>query len=131
MDVEDAYRLALGWHWIFDGTGIPNDRLSSRELIADALRTLPLRLGLTIISTPQIFVHEAAVPSIGGVILLAESHFSLHSFPGRGILHGDLFSCREISVVDARNYIQQAFGMAELHERLLVRGPLENKGNHQ
>jgi S-adenosylmethionine/arginine decarboxylase-like enzyme len=110
--------VQLGWHWIFDGWV---DRIACDEqLLVRILDEVPARLGLTRVSPPQVFAQEAA--SVAGIVLLAESHFSLHVFPARGLLHGDLFSCKAFEVSIARRCLEEFFAFRQLSEQVLDRG---------
>jgi S-adenosylmethionine/arginine decarboxylase-like enzyme len=96
----------LGTHWIADAEGCAPDRLTY-ERVANALLEIPKCLGLTVVSPPQ--VHHDPKTGIAGIVLLAESHFSIHCVPGEMALHVDLFSCREFSTTAAKRWLSDAF----------------------
>jgi len=114
--------LRLGCHWIFDGHGASAEGLGDEALVRRALEELPERLRLTKVAPAQTFHHgPPGETTVAGIVLIAESHFSLHAFPAHGVLHGDLFSCKPFDVDAARAYLTQLFGIRgfreELHER--------------
>ncbi len=114
--------LRLGCHWIFDGHGAGADRLGDEALLRRALEELPDRLGLRKVAPAQSFHHDAGGErTVAGIVLLAESHLSLHAFPAHGVLHGDLFSCKPFDVDGARDYLTQLFGLRGVREELLER----------
>jgi S-adenosylmethionine decarboxylase len=114
----------LGLHWIADARGCPRERLT-RVHLGTALRELPDRLGLRRVSEPQLFEHEddsGAADSIAGLVLIAESHVSLHAFVAQGALHADVFSCRAVDFSLARSYLAEHFGALQISETMLERG---------
>lgn len=113
--------LGLGTHWIFDGQGVPAARLEEAPL-RRALDELPALLGLSKVCPPQTFHHgEHGQRTVAGIVLLSESHFSLHAFPAQGLVHGDLFSCKRFDVDVARRFLRQFFSLELFHEHTLER----------
>jgi S-adenosylmethionine decarboxylase len=114
----------LGVHWIFDGVAAP-DRLADEALLRRALTELPDRLGMTRVSPPQCFAHrDDEQQSLAGIVLIAESHLSLHLFPQRGVLHGDLFSCRAFAIDIGRAYLRELYDISDFDERVLERSTI-------
>jgi S-adenosylmethionine decarboxylase len=112
----------IGCHWIFDGYGAEAARLDDEALLRQALEGLPDLLGLRKVAPAQSFRHEAGRErTVAGIVLLAESHLSLHAFPAQGVVHGDLFSCKPFDVEGARGYLTRVFGLRGFHEELLER----------
>ena len=112
----------LGWHWIFDGWVAGGRLVCNEELLTRVLEELPRRLELTLVSRPQVFAHQGNPASVAGIVLLNESHFSLHAFPQRGLLHGDLFSCKAFEPAVARRCLDEFFTFRHVSERVLDRG---------
>lgn len=113
--------VGLGRHWIFDAWDIQTARLREADFIRELLSALPTRLELTMVSEPQVFEHDDGERSVAGIVLLAESHFSLHVFPERGACHGDLFSCKAFDLEVARGFVLAQLGVPSLDERVLDR----------
>jgi S-adenosylmethionine/arginine decarboxylase-like enzyme len=112
---------SLGVHWIFDGVAAPA-LLADEDRLRRALVEIPDALGMTRVSPPQCFTHlDDAQPSLAGIVLIAESHFSLHLFPHSGVVHGDLFSCRAFAIDTARSHLRELYDIRELHEQVLER----------
>lgn len=117
----ESASLGLGTHWIFDGHGVPAARLEE-PVVRLALEELPVRLGLTKVCPPQTFHHgEHGQRTVAGIVLLSESHLSLHAFPEQGLVHGDLFSCKPFDVEVARQFLRQFFTFELFHEQQLER----------
>lgn len=113
----------LGLHWIARATGCDPARLADAALLADTLRALPDRLGLTRIGEPVVGAQDGG--GIAGVVLLSESHASLHAVPAEGILFADIFSCAPFSPEAAALVIGRAYAPFALEQRLVERGGAE------
>ncbi|MCI0669604.1 MAG: S-adenosylmethionine decarboxylase [Myxococcaceae bacterium] len=115
----------LGWHWILDALDCDVAALCDREALARALVEVPDALGLTRVSQPQLFEHRDGpdgARTLAGVILLAESHFSLHARPHLGALHADLFSCVPFPASAARDALRRYYPFTRATEQVLHRG---------
>jgi S-adenosylmethionine decarboxylase len=108
----------LGQHWVADASGC-DPRRFTEALIAAALREMPNYLGLTRVSEPALHAH--ADGTLAGVVLIAESHMSLHCFPQSGDLHVDIFSCAPFSIEHAKQELQDRFGVQQFSETLIER----------
>lgn len=116
----------LGWHWVFDAKA-DAARLNEAN-IRRVLQSLPKELGLRTVSDAQCFSHDDnGERSAAGIILIAESHFSLHAFPERGVLHGDLFSCKPFDLDRAKQILAGELSITEWNETLLDRGDAEKR----
>lgn len=117
----------LGWHWVFDAKA-NSAKLSSEAQLRSVLESLPAELGLRTVSAAQSFAHDDnGEQSVAGIILIAESHFSLHAFADRGLLHGDLFSCKPFDVEKAKRILVRHFEISAWNETLLDRGEAAKK----
>src|SRR5690606_36686642 len=116
--------MRLGWHWILDAQGCDQQRLGSRDELQRLLCALPDELGLTRVAEPQIHVHEGAELTLVGMVLLAESHFSLHARPERSVLHADLFSCVAFDEQRALDLTRRAYGFTAHHAQAFERSAL-------
>jgi S-adenosylmethionine decarboxylase len=117
----------LGVHWIADALGCAPDRFEPASL-RRALVELPDRLGLSRVGDPQLSEHvDGERRSIAGIVLLAESHVSIHAFVTEGAVHVDVFSCRAVNLDEARSFVAEHFGARELIERVIERGVTESE----
>jgi S-adenosylmethionine decarboxylase len=115
----------FGPHLVFDGFGCPADRLEDLTSLYRLLDGLPDRIRMTKIMPPYVFRHglpDDPAAGLSGFVLIAESHISLHTFPGRGYVNADVFSCKTFDVQDALAAFRDAFGPARVEWKLLDRG---------
>jgi S-adenosylmethionine decarboxylase len=59
---------------------------------------------------------------VTGVVVLAESHCSIHTFPEKGYCFVDIFSCKEFDTKTALNEIVEAFESNKFDVQVLKRG---------
>jgi S-adenosylmethionine decarboxylase len=58
-----------------------------------------------------------------GMVVLNESHISLHTFPARGFLSADVYTCRNGLEVDVvRRFFEERFAVADAEVHLIRRG---------
>ena len=112
----------LGFHWIADLHRCDRATLT-RELVREALIEVPQLLGLSALGPPELSEHaDMNDSSIAGVVLLRESHASCHAFPASGVVHLDVFCCRNVDFDPAARYAVAHFRAAAHESRVLERG---------
>ncbi len=86
--------------------------LESLDLIFDILNQLPDKIGMTKITQPYVFKYHGLVPEdwgITGMVIIAESHISIHTFPEKRYVFIDMFSCKKFDVEKAKRYLIKIF----------------------
>lgn len=125
----DLLVMKLGWHWILDASGCRSERIADPSCLHHVLETLPAHLGLTAVAPPQSFEHRGdSGTTLAGVVLLAESHLSLHAHPDLGVLQVDLFSCTRFEPERALRFLRERYAFTHVEQRMLERGLLERPG---
>ena len=117
--------VGFGPHLVFDGHGCAAARLRDVGFLYRFLERLPDEIGMTRIMPPYVFRNDALDrrrAGLSGFVLIAESHISLHTFPGRGYVNADVFSCKTFDVQDALAAFGDAFAPARVEWKLLDRG---------
>jgi len=59
---------------------------------------------------------------ISGFVLIAESHLSIHTFPARGLVWADIFSCKGFDAERVVERVKSTFGLGDTRLHLLERG---------
>jgi S-adenosylmethionine decarboxylase len=77
-----------GTHLLIDLWGAKN--LDSPELIEQALKKAAVEAGATILYS---YMHKFNPQGVSGVIVLAESHISIHTWPEKQYAAIDIFMC--------------------------------------
>lgn len=82
-----------GIHLLADFHGVAADKLVSCEDIDALLRAAAVEAGARILHSH--FHSFGAALGVTGVLLLAESHISIHTWPETGFAAADIFMCGE------------------------------------
>ncbi|HEY9754496.1 MAG TPA: adenosylmethionine decarboxylase [Oculatellaceae cyanobacterium] len=115
----------FGPHLILEAYGCPKDLLADLGLVSQALDAYPEQLDMTKIMPPYVFRYQGTVPDdwgVSGIVLIAESHISIHTFPDKQFVTLDIFSCREFDVDAAVEYFCSVFKPESVDKQLLMRG---------
>lgn len=87
----------FGPHITIDLKGCPREILSNYDFHFEFLKGIPEMIGMTPITQPYVFPYSGLVPEdkgITGILIIAESHISVHSFEEKGYCFIDIFSCK-------------------------------------
>lgn len=112
-------------HLIVDGYGGEFQKLQDMDHTYRLLDGYPSEIGMTKISPPYVFRYIGVKPEdwgVSGFVLIAESHISIHTFPERGYVNVDIFSCKHFDAQKAVDYIRQHFNLSEARSCVLKRG---------
>ena len=122
----------FGPHLIIDGSKCDTRKLADRNLVERVLSDYPTAIGMTKIGGPYMFEYQAPDPAysgVSGLVVIAESHIAIHTFPELDYFTMDIFSCKNFDHEKAIAYIKDAFDVREM-DRMLVQRGLSFKGPH-
>ena len=115
-----------GRHWILDLHGCPAGLLDDHDAIRDRLREVTDRFDLTLLGLQSHRFEPQGVTVVG---LLAESHFSIHTWPETGFAAIDIFTCGRGDTLDeACRFLVEAFRAEESRLVRLSRGRTDADG---
>lgn len=115
----------FGPHLILEAYGCPKGKLADLGLMSEILDSYPSQLDMTKIMPPYVFRYQGTVEDdwgVSGIVLIAESHISIHTFPEKGFVTLDIFSCREFDVDAAIDYFCGIFEPENFDKQVLMRG---------
>lgn len=102
----------FGPHLMLDLNECNVDKLNNYKLIFDLLNTIPEKIGMTKITQPYVFPYSGLVPEdegITGIVIVAESHCSIHCFPQKEYVFIDIFSCKFFDLDNIKQYLIDVF----------------------
>jgi len=110
----------LGKHWLVEFYGCPAARLSGVKEVEQALCDAALQAGATIVETR---FHQFAPWGVSGIVIIQESHLSIHTWPEHGFAAFDLFTCDADLLADKTlDFLKTAFGASKMIVRAFDRG---------
>lgn len=115
----------FGPHLILEAYGCSKEKLADVNSMAKMLDAYPPQLKMTKIMPPYVFTYHGAVEDdwgVSGVVLIAESHISIHTFPDKGFATLDIFSCKDFEVEEAIKFFCDHFEPESFDKELFMRG---------
>ena len=117
----------FGEHLTIDGYDGSQDKLADRQIVLNCLNELPALLGMRKLADATIhFAPEDEGKDPGGwsgFVVIAESHISIHTFPARGFVSADVYTCKNDLDVDfILNYFKASFELKNIEHHLIKRG---------
>ena len=132
--MESCKTEQFGIHFMLDGYGASELALKDREGLTKMLKDIPTSIGMHTITDPLVIevgpLNRKDPGGLSGFILIAESHLSFHTFPKRGFVTIDLYSCQnEIDTEKLTKLFVDAFDLKDTDTFIQMRGaryPTEN-----
>ena len=115
----------FGGHLTLDIWQCDNDKLNDIALITKLLNELPDKIGMTKIIPPYVFHYSGIVPDengITGIVLIAESHISIHTFTEKDFVFIDVFSCKPFDFDFVKDYFINEFQARKADYSIISRG---------
>lgn len=96
----------MGRHVIAELWDCDTDKLNDMEYIERLFVNAALEAGAEV---REVAFHKFAPQGVSGVVIISESHLTIHSFPEHGYASVDVYTCGErIDPNVASNYIAKA-----------------------
>lgn len=111
-------------HVIIDGYGGDPDQLADENVVRVMLDEIPGLMGMTKITQPNVLRYTGSKPEdwgVSGVVMIAESHIALHTFPERRLVWADVFSCKDFDGSIVVDEIKRRFSLRQLDVQNLPR----------
>jgi len=119
-----------GLHLTLDGYGADKNKLNDINLLFESLNGLPNLIGMQKIGFPHIAqFKDPKILGISGVIMIVESHISIHTYPLKEYLSADVYSCKKFDFQRVIDFFKKTYQIKKLETNLIDRGknfPSEN-----
>ena len=117
--------LNVGKHILVDLHGCDSELLKEVEYICDAMMTAARKSQATIVG--QCF-KQFEPWGVSGVIVIAESHITIHTWPEYGLASVDYFSCSDEPKIElAISHLKTALKAKRTDEIEITRGSMQIK----
>lgn len=117
----------FGEHLTIDGYGGKQELLDDKALVFRALDELPVKIGMNKMAEPCVY-HARANDQKDpggwtGFVIIQESHISIHTFPARGFISADVYTCRNgLDIGFVVNYLKEVFQLQDIEQNFIKRG---------
>ncbi len=89
--------MIVGKHIIAELYGVPKELISNEKAVREIVEDVVKRAGLTKVGS----VYKQFNPhGVTGIVLIAESHVSIHTWPEYELVNLDVFTCGDTGKVD-------------------------------
>ena len=115
----------IGDHFIAEFHGCDTSILNDTEKISTIMNAAVEISGATMI---QPFFHRFSPHGISGIIVVAESHFAIHTWPEHAYAAVDIFSCGTFGYMEALRCISSSLKSGSYSVHRLKRGGISRNG---
>jgi S-adenosylmethionine decarboxylase len=81
-------------------------------------------MGMTKITQPNVLRYTGSKPEdwgVSGIVMIAESHLAVHTFPARGLIWADIFSCKDFDATTILEDLKARFHLRTMEVQTLKR----------
>jgi S-adenosylmethionine decarboxylase len=110
----------LGRHLVVEYSDCDKSKLNDERFLEDAMKEAVRRSGATIVRS---VFHQYNPQGVSGVVVIAESHISIHTWPEYGYAAVDFFTCgQSVDPYKAHEYLKEAVRCKRAFVQDLKRG---------
>ncbi len=117
-------RSDFGKHYLIDLRDCDPEIIKSVDPTREIVLRAAKECGATILDD---HFHQFQPIGVSGVVLIAESHISIHTWPESGFAAADIFTCGEMKPQVAIDIMREGFRAkaASMSMKVVVRGQLD------
>lgn len=116
----------FGPHLMIDGYQGNQEKLGDLRLVFKLLNDLPGLVGMHKITAPYAFIYDGGQKpedwGITGSVIIAESHICVHTFPTKGFVSFDIYSCKVFDREIVTKYFKEIFELQDMEINFVERG---------
>ncbi len=109
----------LGKHIILELYGCSGDKLSSPENMERILQSAAVAMGATIVKST---FHHFTPLGVSGVVIIMESHLTVHTWPEYQYAAVDIFTCGDLEWERGLELLKERLEVRELEWQVIERG---------
>ncbi len=119
-------RSDFGKHYLIDLRDCDPEIIKSVDPTREIVLRAAKECGATILDD---YFHQFEPIGVSGVVLIAESHISVHTWPENGFAAADIFTCGEMKPHVAIDIMREGFRAKETTTKVkvVVKGQLDGK----
>lgn len=114
----------FGRHLLVEYRGCLADRLDNQDFVESLMRRAAEAAGATIV---QSAFHRFSPQGVSGVVVIQESHLSIHTWPESGYAAVDFYTCGDCLPDAAHEVLYQGLAATSYEKMLVHRGLVEER----
>jgi len=119
--------VTFGEHLTIDGYKGSFEKLNDEAVVLSVLNDLPNLLGMKKMVEPRVYYakgNDKKDPGgWTGVVIIEESHISVHTFPARGFVSADVYTCKNgLDRKFIEKFFRDKFLLKDLEVNFIKRG---------
>jgi S-adenosylmethionine decarboxylase proenzyme len=115
-------KKSLGRHMLLELYDCPQEILNNQEKIEEVLVGVVHAVGATLINTS---FHKFSPYGVSGVVVIAESHITIHTWPEHNYAAIDVFTCNDkIDYALVENIVVKKFSSSKHKAQTIIRGEI-------
>lgn len=121
-NVNKDKKLYLGTHLLCEYYECDSNQIDNIDIISDALISAANKCKVTILEKS---FHKFSPQGVSGVVVIAESHISIHTWPEHNYAAVDFFTCSEVCDTELIiEYLRNIFGSKRCESKKIMRGKI-------
>lgn len=113
----------FGKHYLVDFFGCDPETIEFVDATREIFRRAARESRATVVG--ELF-HQFEPVGVSGVLHIAESHFSVHTWPEERFVGVDVFTCGDMDAEVAIDVLKQGFGAERVEVMVVTRGNLDD-----
>lgn len=109
----------LGLHVLLELNGCPPEHLRAPAVSERILLAAAEAMGARVVDSR---FHAFSPHGVSGVVVIAESHLTVHTWPEHGYAAVDIFSCGQLNLEAGLRVLREGYAAADAQQRAFRRG---------
>lgn len=109
----------LGQHLIIELIDCPFELINSVETVEKLMNQTADIMGATIVESR---FHNFSPIGVSGVVIIKESHLTIHTWPEHGYAAVDIFTCGKIDLKAGGVFLEKALKAKSIKKKMIGRG---------
>ena len=109
----------IGRHIILEFYNCPSEKLNYTDFLEKHFRIAAKEMGATVLSSN---FHPFSPIGVSGVVIIKESHLTIHTWPEHHYAAIDIFTCGDIDIEAGIAYLERQLLPQKTEKQVLYRG---------
>lgn len=110
-----------GQHLLIDCRGVPRSLCLDDQRLMETMARAATRAGATVVSQIRYRFGDDSPPGCTAVVMLDESHCSVHTYADQGLMAFDVFTCGSTDPREVWSLVRNELGIVDAEVREIPR----------